>query len=652
MEFKISIPENLIQKLVETTKKDKIEIERELVSAIKKAIEDKIESKLNNKTEKITLEPCNCLLTQFNFVKDLINPSTSAKEWEESIKRLIHFFSEKAPISFFFIISSQERNNTNNTCEIEIFWLEELKNQREKIINNLKDLIIHKPCLSIDIVEHVINNRKPQEYYDKKEKTNLQIKYILLDKPKIGGILGVGIGIFHETIGKEKEEEINQILESLLSIISSIRALSFYTKEIEFFATRDALTNLYNQRVFWEFLEYELNRAKRHNYRVALLVIDLDNFKLINDTYGHIFGDLFIEKFSQKLQEVLEDSNIIARFGGDEFCIIIPDANLEKAYLIAQKIKEISDETVIIAPDGKPISATVSIGIAIFPDHADNAKDLFIVADNMMYKAKKEGKDRILYPSREDLSILLERKEKINTTLLYALKHEKVIPYFQPILSLKEMKIKAHEVLMRIENEKGEILPAARFIEVAEEMNIIYKLELLLFKKAFEIIKKENYSGLVFLNFSPKSIVISGYLDQLRNLAKTYGIDTSRIILEITERETVKNLDILNSFIKSLKEFGFRFAIDDFGSGYSSYIYIKKLPIDFVKIEGDFIKELSTSHIDKAIVKSVTVLSHELNIKTIAEFVEDKSTLDLCKKLGIDYAQGFFIGKPAPKPKN
>ena len=652
MEFKISIPENLIQKLVETTNKDKIEIERELVSAIKKAIEDKIENKLNNKTEKITLEPCNCLLTQFNFVKDLINPSTSSKEWEESIKRLIHFFSEKAPISFFFIISSQERNNTNNTCEIEIFWLEELKNQREKIINNLKDLIIHKPCLSIDIIEHVINNRKPQEYYDKKEKTNLQIKYILLDKPKIGGILGVGIGIFHETIGKEKEKEINQILESLLSIISSIRALSFYTKEIEFFATRDALTNLYNQRVFWEFLEYELNRAKRHNYRVALLVIDLDNFKLINDTYGHIFGDLFIEKFSQKLQEVLEDSNIIARFGGDEFCIIIPDANLEKAYLIAQKIKEISDETVIIAPDGKPISATVSIGIAIFPDHADNAKDLFIVADNMMYKAKKEGKDRILYPSREDLSILLERKEKINTTLLYALKHEKVIPYFQPILSLKEMKIKAHEVLMRIENEKGEILPAARFIEVAEEMNIIYKLELLLFKKAFEIIKKENYSGLVFLNFSPKSIVISGYLDQLRNLAKTYGIDTSRIILEITERETVKNLDILNSFIKSLKEFGFRFAIDDFGSGYSSYIYIKKLPIDFVKIEGDFIKELSTSHIDKAIVKSVTVLSHELNIKTIAEFVEDKSTLDLCKKLGIDYAQGFFIGKPAPKPKN
>lgn len=380
-----------------------------------------------------------------------------------------------------------------------------------------------------------------------------------------------------------------------------------------------------------------------------MLVIDLDNFKLINDTYGHAFGDSFLQNFAEILRKVARNSDIIARFGGDEFCIIMPEADEEQAYSLAQKIKQVAEEHAITAPDGKPVSATVSIGIAVYPEHATNPKDLFMVADNMMYKAKKEGKDRIAIPDLKDLKKIYEKKEKLNSTLIYALKHDKIIPFFQPILNISTGKVEAHEVLMRIENEQGEILPAYKFIEFAEDMGIIYKLELQMLNKVFKKVQSTGYSGLLFINFSPKSIIASDYLNSIRELLKKYNINPSKVVFEITERETVKNLEILQRFVNSLKHLGFQFAIDDFGSGYSSYLYIKHLPINFVKIEGDFIRELTESEIDKAIVKSISVLCKSLNIKTVAEFIENKQALEECKELGIQYAQGYFIGKPSDK---
>ena len=325
----------------------------------------------------------------------------------------------------------------------------------------------------------------------------------------------------------------------------------------------------------------------------------------------------------------------------------MPEADEEEAYLLAQKIKHAAEENAITAPDGKPVSATVSIGIAVYPDHATTPKDLFMVADNMMYKAKKEGKDRIAIPDLKDLEKIYEKKEKLNSTIIYALKHDKVIPYFQPILNTKTGKIEAHEILMRIETENGEVLPAYKFIEVAEDMGIIYKLELQMLDKVFEKVQSSGYKGYLFINFSPKSIVVTDYLNTIRNMVKKYNIDPSKIVFEITERETVRNLEILQTFVNSLKKLGFQFAIDDFGSGYSSYLYVKHLPINFVKIEGDFIKEIAESKLDEAIVRSITVLCQYLGIQTVAEFVENKEILNKCKELGVDFAQGYFIGKPS-----
>ena len=585
------------------------------------------------------------LENQLKIMEKLIITSEVLKDWETPVKEIIGFLSEDIPIIFVFILTFVD----NQAWELYVFWTanpdSQLKEQAEKVIRQILDRKFLKGNLTI--VHKVIDESHSVSLEDVGD-LETRIKSVLLDKPRIGGVVGIGIST-KKTITKSQQVAINGLLTTLLNVIGSIRAISKYTKEIEYYATRDPLTELYNQRVFWEFLEYEVNRARRQKYKFALLVIDLDNFKLINDTYGHAFGDAFLQNFARILRNITRKSDIVARFGGDEFCIIMPEADEEQAYSLAQRIKEAAEENAIQAPDGKPVSATVSIGIAVYPDHGTNPKDLFMVADNMMYKAKKEGKDRIAVPDLKDLEKIYEKKERLNSTIIYALKNDKIIPFYQPILNLKTGKVEAHEILMRVETESGEILPAYKFIEVAEDMGIIYRLELQMLDKVFEEVQSTGYNGYLFINFSPKSIIVSDYLNTIKDMVQKYDIDPSKIIFEITERETVRNLEILQTFVSSLKRLGFKFAIDDFGSGYSSYLYIKHLPINFVKIEGDFIREILSSRLDEAIVKSVTVLCQSLKIKTVAEFVESEEILNKCRELGVDFAQGYFIGKPSRK---
>ena len=587
------------------------------------------------------------LENQLKIMEKLIITSEVLKDWETPVKEIIAFLSEDIPIVFVFVLTFVD----NQAWELYVFWTANpdslLKKKAEEVIRHILDRKFLRGNLTI--IHKVVDESKSISLEDVGD-LETRIKSILLDKPKIGGVVGIGVST-KKTITKSQQIAINGLLTTLLNVVGSIRAISKYTKEIEYYATRDPLTELYNQRVFWEFLDYEVNRARRQKYKFALLVIDLDNFKLINDTYGHAFGDAFLQNFARILKNITRKSDIVARFGGDEFCIIMPEADEEQAYSLAQRIKGAAEENAIQAPDGKPVSATVSIGIAVYPDHATNPKDLFMVADNMMYKAKKEGKDRIAVPDIKDLEKIYEKKEKLNSTIIYALKHDKIIPYYQPILNLKTGKVEAHEILMRVETENGEILPAYKFIEVAEDMGIIYKLELQMLDKVFEEVQSTGYQGYLFINFSPKSIIAHDYLNTIRDMVYKYDIDPSKIVFEITERETVRNLEILKTFVGSLRRVGFKFAIDDFGSGYSSYLYVKHLPIDFVKIEGDFIREILNSQLDEAIVKSITVLCQSLNIKTVAEFVENEEILTKCRELGVDFAQGYFVGKPTRKLK-
>ena len=409
-------------------------------------------------------------------------------------------------------------------------------------------------------------------------------------------------------------------------MVGSIKAIYKYTRDLEYYATRDPLTNLYNQRLFWELLGYEIGRAQRHNQKFSLLVIDLDNFKNINDSHGHILGDRFLTGIADVIHSALRDGDILARYGGDEFVVVLPDADEEQVYGVATRILESAGEFYVAAHDGTKIKATVSIGFAVYPVHAMNAKDLFLFADNMMYKAKSEGKNTIVVPTEEDVVEVFRATGEKTIMVMNAIEEKTVIPFFQPIINMENGRVEGHEVLSRIRTDKG-ILAADEFIEVAERLGVLSKLDYIVMEKVFRKVKEEGYGGYLFINLSPKSLILREFIPGVLQLAGKYEIDHSTIVFEITERDTVKNISLLEKFVHDLKFEGFKFAIDDFGSGFSSFHYIKRFPIDFVKIEGEFIRNMIRDKKDLALVKTMSILAGEFGIQTIAECVEDEKTL-------------------------
>uniref|UniRef100_E6QQ75 GGDEF:EAL n=1 Tax=mine drainage metagenome TaxID=410659 RepID=E6QQ75_9ZZZZ len=228
-----------------------------------------------------------------------------------------------------------------------------------------------------------------------------------------------------------------------------------------------------------------------------------------------------------------------------------------------------------------------------------------------------------------------------------ALDQDKIVPYFQPICSATSGEIVIHELLMRIQLD-DQIVVANDFIEQAESMGLAHKMDYQLIEKAFMQMSEQGYEGMLFVNLSPKVLIAGEFVARVSHLAQQSGIVPSRIVFEITERETVSNLSLLEKFVLDVKLQGFGFAIDDFGSGYSSFQYIKRFPVDYIKIEGEFIRNMLQDEVYLAFVKSIVTLAKELKIKTIAEFVEDAEILAAVSALGIDYAQGYHISRPSP----
>jgi diguanylate cyclase (GGDEF)-like protein len=434
----------------------------------------------------------------------------------------------------------------------------------------------------------------------------------------------------------------------LVTAIVALRSLSACAGTADRFATRDPLTSLYNQSAFWDLLEYETERSKRQQYRFSLLAIDLDNFKAINDRYGHEAGDAFLVEFSTIFKTAVRKGDIPARYGGDNFAAILPVCDEAQAYIVAKRILDGLRGHTHALPDGASVRITASIGVAVFPDHAQNGKDLYLLADGMLYHAKTAGKDRLSVPGEDvDLDELRSAGAK-SILVMEALRAKRIIPYFQPIVDVNRQTVLAYEVLTRIVTP-DRIIPAAEFIEAAEGMGAIGKINHLLIENAFALAKQENYRGQLFINLSPKALVLNEFMPTVRKLLADYGLAPSQIVFEITERDTVKNLDLIRLHVHSLKQEGFRFAIDDFGSGYSSFRYITAFEVDFLKVDGEFIRNMAgTGRAERAIVSNIAALAGTLGIKTIAEYVETEAILGNVQSAGIDYAQGYYIQHPSP----
>lgn len=600
-------------------------------------------STLVNKLAKITVDK-EILEFEIKLLEQFIITSEAIANWQEFLEDLLKDIAKLMDFVFFYTIF----RTGEDKFESFIFWRCKCEGYKQKveedILKSLKSSGIYTPGAEVDFQHVLLENSIDTIDYEKIAKLS---KNLILEKPLIGGSVGIGIS-FQASENEIKKMAVEALLATILNIIGSIKAINKYTKELEYYATRDPLTDFYNQRVFWELLEYEIERAKRHDYKFSLLVIDFDNFKLINDTYGHTVGDNFLRRVAKIIESNFRNEDIIARYGGDEFVIIMPYTNAEQAFSASKRLLDDIGKFSMEVSDGKYAKATISIGVAVYPDHAKTAKELFVLADNLLYKMKEEGKNGIRLPSDEDLRVIAEEFGRISFLLMETIEKKKVIPYFQPIIDVKTMKPYAYEVLMRIEDNK-EILPAYKFIEIAETLGLVYKLDYILIEKAIDTITKHELSEdiKIFFNLSPKSLIIGDFIDKVKSILTQYNFPSNRVVFEITERDTIKNIEIIKKFVQALKLDGFSFAIDDFGAGFASYAYIKHFPIDFVKIDGEIVRTMISNKIDEAFIKSTVTLTKALNMRTIAEFVENEETLKALMSVGVDFVQGYYIGKPS-----
>jgi diguanylate cyclase (GGDEF)-like protein len=583
---------------------------------------------------------------EVKLLDKFIITSEVVQDWREYISDLlieINKIMETYTLMTMFRVGDDQ-------FEVDIFWLgvpqENIKIHFEEYLNHTIKSSQYFEGMSDFIIKHIIANSDIKLNDLRKEDVEYRSKSLFLETPKIGGIVGIGLQSVYAS-DPVRYIVIDSILTTMANLVGSVKAINKYTQDLEYYAARDPLTGLFNQRVFNDFMAYETKRAKRHQYSFALMVLDCDNFKSINDNHGHAFGDLFLQTIANILEKEKRDEDIVARYGGDEFTIILPECNENGAVTVANRIAQTIANTKLIAPNGNKISLTISIGICIYPQHTTSQKDMFMIADSMMYHAKEEGKNSVKLASQEDIEVILNEKQHKSSLLSTAIENDQIIPFFQPIQMSKNNKngVVIHELLMRIQQDR-KLISAYEFIEIAEIMGLINKIDLMVIKKAFQKIKESNYEGILFINLSPKSLVVSDFIDKINKLVAQYDINKEKIVFEITERETVKNFSLLEKFVQNLKAEGFKFAIDDFGSGFSSFHYIKKFPIDYLKIDGDFIININNDHKDKAFVHSIVTLAQELNIQTIAEFVESEDIVEILDDMGVSYYQGYHIGKP------
>ncbi|MCI4405836.1 MAG: diguanylate cyclase [Sulfuricurvum sp.] len=441
---------------------------------------------------------------------------------------------------------------------------------------------------------------------------------------------------------KTKIMEVKNIENYFNKMLDSIQD---YYEKLQELSDRDYLTGLYNRRKFEEFLTYEVKRSVRHRHKFTILMIDLDNFKYINDTYGHASGDLVLKEVTKIFSSNLRNVDILARIGGDEFAVILPETPYENGHAVVEKLRA-SLEATPISLMYDQVSLTASFGIAEYPEQGENIESLLAGSDLAMYKAKRAGKNTIARADQSDQEIASEIQKK-GEFLRRAIDEDRVEPFVQPIYNVKSGEIYGYEVLARIRDGQR-YMAAGQFIEVAESLGFASKIDQIILTKGLSAREERGmWNKRFFFNLSTKSLFSGEYVDVIKeHYAKNPNGEENGVTIEILEREAIHNVNGLMDIIEEMRQVGISFALDDFGSGFSSFVYLKYFDTDFLKIDGEFVKNIAVNEKDRIFVKHINQIAQEFEKKTIAEYVEDAETLDILKEIGVDYAQGFHYGRP------
>jgi diguanylate cyclase (GGDEF)-like protein len=387
-----------------------------------------------------------------------------------------------------------------------------------------------------------------------------------------------------------------------------------------------------------------------------VLAIDLDDFKYINDSLGHSIGDELISRVGQAVRERLRRTDVLARLGGDEFAVILPRVDADAALEVAESLLEAVGEVDLVGLGGRGGGrVSASVGVAMF-DAASGltADELLVEADIAMYDAKEAGRARaVLYDATED------REERMLSRMTWAdrirdaLASDDFVLHAQPVMSLTGDPIPRSELLLRMLGESGDVIPPGSFLYIAERFDLVQEIDRWVVSRAIELLGEEQAAGrevVLCVNLSAKSVVDPALPGHIASELQAHGADGRGLCFEVTETAAVVNIDRARTFASQIAELGCEFALDDFGAGFASFYYLKHLAFDLLKIDGEFVTDLTTSLTNQLVVKAVVDIARGLGKRTIAEFVEDAETLELLRGMGVDFAQGFYVAKPAPLP--
>jgi diguanylate cyclase (GGDEF)-like protein/PAS domain S-box-containing protein len=442
-------------------------------------------------------------------------------------------------------------------------------------------------------------------------------------------------------------------------------------EELRWQAGHDVLTKLHNRRYFEDQLNQEVERLKRSNEVSALLYLDLDRFKYINDTAGHAAGDRLLIEIAQQMNQRLRRSDMLARLGGDEFAVILRNVSKKSVEPVAEDYREMLDHYMFVY-NGKQYKINGTIGIALIDKDTASASEVLANADIACHIAKGEGRNRThLFIPENDSKQAMDKDLGWSSRLHNALESDHLTLHYQPIIPVEHIPAALmsevegpiyeqllsvvpeaemiNEVLLRLDDPSwGLVFPGA-FLPTAERFNMMDKIDGWVVNAALKKLaqlQEQGYTGTFTINLSGQTITNMDLIEKIEELVISLGIDSSKVIFEITETSAVSNLVSANQLIARLNALGCRLALDDFGSGFSSFSHLKNLPVDYVKIDGLFVRGVASDAGDRAIVQSVNDIAHSLGKMTVAEYVEDAEILRFLYEIGVDYVQGHYLSHP------
>lgn len=457
--------------------------------------------------------------------------------------------------------------------------------------------------------------------------------------------------IYPEWLSIMEIKDENGNLTNYCGIFTDLSERKRVEKQLEKRALTDSLTEVNNRISYLEKMETLLNQAsKNENSQHAIFFLDLDRFKQVNDSLGHEFGDLLLVEVANRLKELLSSTDIVARYGGDEFVLTLTNIQhpREAAKFAEEIIKAIEKP---IKVNNQEIFVSTSIGISIYPHDGNTTEDLLNRADKAMYYVKQSGKSSFSFYF-DELNTDANRLILLDSELRKAIDNRDFVLYFQPKVNVKLNKVIGFEALVRWNNEKLGFVSPAEFIPYAEETGLIIPIsEIILEKACEELVKlrKAGYSKLtISINISSIHFQQSNFLESIEKILERNNTSAQNFEIEVTERTVMNNdTDTISKLVR-LKQLGFKLSIDDFGTGYSSLSYLVRFPVDYLKIDKSFIQHIVNLADKQAIVDAIIKMAHRLNMQVIAEGVESIQQVNYLNQLGCDFIQGYYYSKPVP----